>query len=245
MPAKPAAWVVAMGGLAGLAGAMLQHRLAERPKEREPLNPLPADPGVPWQVNRLFLYNTLQNAAALTVADSDRARMVIEKLAEYIRVVHELALRPTTLLNLELRCAEMFLSIERSRFQDRLEVLVEAERDCLEAVLPALLLQPLVAFAIRDGVERTDARVSVRLKAWCDKSSLILEVEHNGPGETDPARQQQVLVDLGFPQLEQLLDDRYKRMAGVEIESIEPEGNCVRIRLPYEERSTSDDDLGN
>ncbi|HQG46644.1 MAG TPA: histidine kinase, partial [bacterium] len=139
MPGKPAVWIVALGGAAGLTGALLM-RLLDEPRESAKPTPVePVVPGVPWQVNRLFLFNTLHHAAALTVADPERARTVIEKLAEYLRLVHELNHHPDTLLNLEIRCAGMFLALERMRFGDRLRVTEAVADDCLEYAVPSLM----------------------------------------------------------------------------------------------------------
>jgi len=192
---------------------------------------LQAEPGVPWQVNRLFIFNTLHNAAAQTVADPERARTVIEKFAEYIRIVHELNQNPVTLLNLEIHCARIFLAIERLRFGDRLRVSEEVAEECLETAVPSLMLQPLVAYAIRSGVEQTAAAVQVTLKAWQSGAVTVLEVWHDGPGETDPGRRERLTTELGFSELIRTLRERYGEGVAFDITENEPMGECLRIRL--------------
>ena len=70
LPGSPILWIAAVGGAAGLAGALLMRWLDGRPRggtvSARPA--APAEPETPWQVDRLFLFNTLHNAAALTVA---------------------------------------------------------------------------------------------------------------------------------------------------------------------------------
>ncbi len=234
VPGKPVVWVVVVGGLAGLAGAIwiyLLPGMEEKNFGRQNVTKL-AHCGLPWQVNRLFLFNTLHNAAALTLADPEKARTVIEIFADYLRVVNEINQTPVTLLNLEIRCAEMFLSIERARFGDRLHVVEDVAPDCLEDRVPSLALQPLVAYAVRSGVEKSDTTVQITLKAWHEAKALLMEVRQDGPAESDPIKRERLLVDLGFPELYKILQRQYGRGAGIEYERLEPRGGCVRIRLP-------------
>lgn len=232
LPARPAVWMVALGGAAGLVGALLM-RLLDPPRTAAiPAPAQPVEPGLPWQVNRLFLFNTLHNGAALTVADPEQARTVIEKLAEYLRLVHELNQRPDTMLNLEIRCAGMFLALERLRFGGRLHVSEEVAPECLESTIPSLVLQPLAAWAVRSGVELTDQPVKVALKAWQAGRVTLLEVRHNGPGLRDPARRQRLLEELGFPELERSLQQRWGERARLVVTADESSGEYARIRLP-------------
>ncbi|HOC26208.1 MAG TPA: histidine kinase [bacterium] len=236
LPGSPALWVAAVGGLAGLAGALLMRRLDARPRGGV-VTARPAAPAVaesPWQVDRLFLFNTLHNAAALTVADPERARMVIEKLAQYIRLAHELDQQPTTLLNLEMRCAAMFLSIERARFGERLQLTDEVAPECLERRVPSLLLQPLAAYAVRAGVERTDAAVTVSLRARLEGSALLLELRHDGPGGGNPFAEEPFPEDPGLRALAERLRELYGTEASFEIEPLEPQGEALRILLPID-----------
>jgi hypothetical protein len=234
VPGKPAAGVVAVGGLAGLAGALWMFSINKKSLDAagDPEAPKPANSGLPWQVNRLFIFNTLHNAAALTLVDPEKARTVIERFADYLRVVHEVNQHPATLLNLEVRCAEMFLSIERARFGDRLQVIEDVAPDCLEVSVPSLALQPLVAYAVRDGVETTDMTVRVTLKVWRNEHEVLLEVRQDCPGEPDPRRRERLQIDLGFPELTRLLLLESGRGARIEIERLEPQGTSLRIRLP-------------
>jgi LytS/YehU family sensor histidine kinase len=239
LPGKPALWVAAAGAIAGLAGALWMRGL-EKPSLPQPApGQVRIEQGVPWQINRLFVFNTLHNAAALTVADPDKARSVIEKFAEFIRVVHELNQSPTTLLNLELRAAAMFLAIERARFGERLQVREEVAPEHLEAVVPSLALQPLVAYAIRSGVELTADPVQVMLQVRSEDRALILEVHHDGPGEMDPVRQDRLMSDLGFTELKRLLRERSGEGALLEMARIDPRGECVRIRLAQDGRGSA------
>ena len=243
LPGKPAVWIVAACAAAGLAGALLMRRLDERPevaadafRPAEPGQPGILEQGQPWQVDRLFPVNTLHTAAALTVANPVQVRTVIEKLAQYIRLAHELDQQPATLLNLEMRCAAMFLSIERARFGERLQLADEVAPDCLEWRVPSLLLQPLAAYAVRSGVERTDAPVTVTLKARQEGSALLLELRHDGPGMAGPAGGEGFPEDPGLLALAERLRAHYGTSAHFEIEPLDPQGELLSIRLPRDDR---------
>lgn len=231
LPAGPAVWEVAVGGIAGLAGASWFcwrgscHPAAPPPAKQESTQ----EPGLPWQVNRLFFFNTLHNAAALTMVEPARAGQVIEQFAGYLRMMQEMAAHPDTLVNLEIRCAAAFLAIERVRFGERLQVSEVVAPECLEAVVPGLILQPLVAYALRDGVELSAATVEIGLKAWPEKETLCLQVWHDGPGESDPERRSQVMDELGFGRLRRQLA---LKEGYLEIEERLPQGVRLTIRLP-------------
>lgn len=231
LPAGPAVWEVAVGGIAGLAGALwfCWRGSCEREKPPQAAPPAAPEPGLPWQVNRLFFFNTLHNAAALTMVEPARAGQLIEQFAGYLRMLHEMSAHPDTLVNLEIRSAAACLAIERVRFGDRLKVSEVVTPDCLEAAVPSLILQPLVAFALRDGVELSVAAVEIGLKAWLERGTLCLQVWHDGPGETDAARRSQVMEELGFDRLRRQLACYEGRL---EIAARQPQGASLTIRLP-------------
>ena len=144
------------------------------------------------QLRPHFLFNALNAAAILTRrGDSVSAARVLHRLAELLRYVlkdgDENASGDTTpmvRLGEELDFADSYLVIERERFPDRLRVATEVTPDAREALVPHLILQPLVENAVHLGI---DARVSagvVTIRAWRIGTLLHLAVENDGPDVT-------------------------------------------------------------
>jgi LytS/YehU family sensor histidine kinase len=81
-----------------------------------------------------------------------------------------------------------YLDIMQVRFQGRLEVTQRVEEAALDALVPALVLQPLVENAIRHGIEKLEGGGRVAIEATVEGSSLVLRVRDNGPGSVPAAR---------------------------------------------------------
>lgn len=82
---------------------------------------------------------------------------------------------------------ERFLEIERARFGDRLQAEVTFEPRALDALVPSLILQPLLENAMKHGVSAVDGRCRVNLNVRLLDGRVRIEVRDAGPG-LDPAR---------------------------------------------------------
>ncbi len=234
MPVTPAWPLFLSGFIGGLVGGIVYVTWLGAKIANLFLSKRVADPhvGLPWQVNKLFLFNTLHNVAALTVIDADKARNVIEMMAAYVRTVNDLFSQSLTLLTQEVRCAELLLAIEQERLGDRLQVRTEIDADCLEVPVPGLILQPIVEHAVLHGVEMSPEPVEIVLSAHRQAHTLVLEVQDNANITYDEDKQNQALVNLGFPDLGRLLRSHFKNRTSIEVIRVQPHGTCVRISMP-------------
>src|SRR5690606_8318168 len=82
----------------------------------------------------------------------------------------------------ELALQEEYLAIERERFADRMSFRVELEREARAALVPSLILQPLVENAIKHGVGAASGPVDILLRAERDGERLRISVENGMPG---------------------------------------------------------------
>ncbi len=134
------------------------------------------------QLHPHFLFNTLHTITALVHEDPERAERTIARLSELLRLflatsaIHEVPLRE------ELRILDLYLEIERTRFEDRLSVHFDVPPEFREAMVPNLVLQPLVENAIRHGVGKRSGSGWISVAAEKYGETLVLRVTDNGEG---------------------------------------------------------------
>lgn len=134
------------------------------------------------QLHPHFLFNTLNAIATLIHEDPAAAERMITRLADLLRLVLRRELGQRVRLADELEFARMYLEIEQVRFHDRLQIRWAVDDSAKQAVVPSLLLQPLVENAIRHGVARTIGPCRVEIAARGEGDRLHIEVVDNGPG---------------------------------------------------------------
>lgn len=141
-----------------------------------------------YQVNPHFLFNTLNSIAGLIEEGASQpARDMTLRLAGFLR--RTLALDPATDVPLAEEAALQmdYLAIEEARFADRLEVRLLLPAEVRDALVPALILQPLVENAIKHGVARTPGHALLEIGADRTGDALRLWVESPAPEGGRPA----------------------------------------------------------
>jgi len=134
------------------------------------------------QLQPHFLFNTLNTISALMHRDVDAADNMIAKLSDLLRIsLHNVGTQEVPLKE-ELDFLSKYLEIEQSRFRDRLTVVFDVQPDTLDALVPHLVLQPLVENSIKHGIgpRPTPGRIEIRSRRT--GSLLELEVKDNGLG---------------------------------------------------------------
>lgn len=106
------------------------------------------------QLQPHFLFNTLHSVGALINTDPRAAQKMICSLGDLLRMSLASEDSPEVTLRQELSFLELYLDIQRIRFQDRLRTEIRVADEVLDAQIPYLLLQPLVENAIKHGVAR-------------------------------------------------------------------------------------------
>ena len=129
-----------------------------------------------------FLFNMLHSISALLDVDVKEARRMIARFGELLRMTLDARGAPEVPLAWELDFVERYLAIQRIRFPDRLTVEHRVAPEVRDALVPRLLLQPLVENAIRHGVERSDGLVTITVWAARRGDRLLAGVDDTGPG---------------------------------------------------------------
>ncbi|WP_374474256.1 sensor histidine kinase [Arenimonas sp.] len=139
-----------------------------------------------YQLNPHFLFNTL-NAISTLVLDrsNDVANQMVQGLSAFLR--HSLDSDPMQRVTLkqELDALNLYLGIEKMRFGDRLVVETRIAPECYSALLPSMLLQPLVENSIKHAVARMVEGGRLVISAERRDGQLLLRVADNGPGCKD------------------------------------------------------------
>jgi two-component system, LytTR family, sensor histidine kinase AlgZ len=127
-----------------------------------------------------FLFNTLNSAIALVRAEPARAEAVLEDLAELFRSA--LVDRGDAVpLSQEIELAQRYLAIEEVRFGKRLRVQWVVDEAANQALVPPLLLQPLVENAVKHGVEPSADGANIKISTQRRGSTVVVKVTNTVP----------------------------------------------------------------
>ncbi len=134
------------------------------------------------QLQPHFLFNTLNTISALMHRDIDAADNMIAKLSDLLRIsLQGVGVQEVTLKE-ELDFLSKYLEIEQTRFRDRLTVVFDVQPDTLDALVPNLVLQPLVENSIKHGIGPRPSPGEIQIRSKRVGSMLELEVRDNGVG---------------------------------------------------------------
>jgi two-component system, LytTR family, sensor kinase len=130
------------------------------------------------QLQPHFLFNSLNSISALAGSDPAQARKMIHQLSDFLRGTMKKDENSTVKLREELRQLELYLSIEKVRFGDRLNVEIDCDDVCQEKQVPPLLLQPVVENAIKFGLYGTLGEITVKIACACEENFLTVTVSN-------------------------------------------------------------------
>ena len=139
------------------------------------------------QINPHFLFNSLNSVSALILDEkSDRAEAMVVKLARFLRL--GLAADPTERipLSVEMDLQRSYLEIEQLRFAD-LRIDIDVPEELETALVPSLILQPIIENAVKYGVAGALPPASISIRAAANGSTLLLEVTDSGKGGGKPS----------------------------------------------------------
>ena len=202
-------------------GARMDERLAEARLE-----------ALKMQIQPHFLFNTLHTISELVHEDPDAAERMIARLGDLLRLTVDNAQTHEVTLAQEMEFLEAYLEIQRTRFHDRLEVMLNVEPETRDALVPNLVLQPLVENAIRHGTASLGGQGRILVKTVREDGRLRMEVHDNGRGpqpESRPRQRQGVGVRNTRARLEQM----YGPGARLELTHCPIGGTVAAVEIPF------------
>ena len=126
------------------------------------------------QLQPHFLFNTLNSISWLMREDLEAADNMMTSLGELLRTTLSVSASEQVTLSRELEILDLYLAIERARFQDRLQVAVNVDPATLNCNVPCLFLQPIVENAVRHGIARLDRPGRVEVSNRLPNCSALL-----------------------------------------------------------------------
>jgi two-component system, LytTR family, sensor kinase len=189
-----------------------------------------------------FLFSTLNSIKAMMRTDVEEADTLIARLSDLLRITLRRGTVQEVPLAEEIDALRTYLDIEQTRLRNRLTVHIDIAPDALEAIVPSLLLQPLVDNAIRNTAGLDAMPATIEIRAWRDQAALRIEVRDDAPGPTEPGH----LVDEG-PGLA-TTRVRLERLYGADhrffVTRSQKQGTTVAIVVPFRIGSGAFDTVG-
>ena len=209
-----------------------------------------------YQLNPHFLFNTLNSISTLVLLkQTEPANAMLSRLSSFLRytLINEPSGRVTVAQEIE--TLKLYLDIERMRFEERLRTKFDIEDSACEALLPSLLLQPLVENAIKYAVSPQESGAEIRIAAHLVGDKVRIVVSDTGPGLQsattdrrldDSARgiSDPVSTGVGLANIRDRLEQAYGEKHVFDI--VEPEGGgfSVVIEIPFEARKEGEQERG-
>ena len=190
-----------------------------------------------YQLNPHFLFNTLNAISALVeIKDVPRANGMIVQLSDFLRYSLDNDPIQRVSLEKELEALKLYLNIEQVRFGSRLQLEFDIARGADVALIPSLILQPLVENAIKHAIAPMETGGKISVTAGLDGEFLTVEVKDTGPGISPPDKHTQssgVGLRNTVDRLQEFYGDNYE----FRLEDIESGGLRAVMRLPMEKQA--------
>jgi two-component system LytT family sensor kinase len=217
-------------------------RLEMRLKEQEGLAVRARLDALTQQINPHFLFNTLNSISAATRSDPTMARNLIQKLSTILRRVLDKQ-KNFVPLSEELDYIHSYLDIEVARFgPEKLRIVEDIEPRALHAMVPCMVLQPLVENAVLHAIAPSPDGGALIVRARCDGGEVHIEIADDGcgfdpshlelegeAGVTSGGRRRR--RGIGLANVHQRLRMAYGR--GLEIEAARGRGTRIQFRVPF------------
>lgn len=169
-----------------------------------------------YQLNPHFLFNSLNSISALIDEDRKASKEMVRELADFLR--YSLVSRNFSVVPLreELEAIRLYLSIEKKRFEDKLEILYQVDPEVTEFPVLSFILHPLVENAVKYGMKTSPLPLKVTVSAVIRHEKLMLMVENSGtwvePSDADESKS----TGVGLKNVRQRLSNTFPGRASLE-----------------------------
>ena len=187
-----------------------------------------------YQLNPHFLFNTL-NAISTLILDgaNETANKAVSRLSDFLRYTLDNDPMSRVTLGSELSAIDLYLEIEKVRFGDRLVIEKSIEAKAQDALVPSLILQPLIENAIKYAITPSEQGGTLRISARVQHKTLVLQISDSGPGLGN-GNNGQKSCGVGLKNTRERLQQLYGDSQAFTLAPNEPSGLRITINIPYE-----------
>jgi biotin transporter BioY len=187
-----------------------------------------------YQLNPHFLFNTL-NAISTLILDgaNETANLAVSRLSDFLRYTLDNDPMKRVTLGSELGAIDLYLQIEKVRFGDRLIIEKDIEPRALDALVPSLILQPLIENAIKYAITPREDGGTIRISALVQDNMLVLRLADDGPGLGN-GKSKHKSSGVGLKNTRERLTQFYGDRQAFTLGPNEPHGLVITINIPFE-----------
>ena len=193
------------------------------------------------QLNPHFLFNTLNSVSSLMRSDPDAADEMLERLSGLLRITLAKGQAQRIPLQEEMEVVQLYVSIQQLRFGDRVSHSVEVAPEAWDALVPSMILQPIVENAYVHGISRSLGEGTVTIKVSIEGDKLCISIRNAGcvPGSFGDALKRE---GVGIANVKARLELHYGSRQSFSIQETAPGDVTALCVLPLEidKRPSSD-----
>lgn len=202
-----------------------EHELKEAAHRAE-INALKA------QIQPHFLFNTLNSISASVPADQEHTRVLVARLADIFRYALHSTQQELIPLSQELHFIKTYLLLEKERFGNRLTFEIHSTADTDDALIPPMLLQPLVENAVRHGVEPSIEGGEIMVACFAEGGLVHIRIENTGHPYAGPADRMLSSEGVGLSNTAKRLEGLYGEKLRVSVNSRGGVAVALSFRAP-------------
>ncbi|GGG22296.1 hypothetical protein GCM10011344_23790 [Dokdonia pacifica] len=180
------------------------------------------------QLQPHFLFNALNDISSLVDIHPEKSQDAIADLSDMLR--QTLSLKDTKFITLkqELTLLRKYLSLEKIRYQEKLEYDIQYTTEIEDCLLPPLLLQPIVENAIKHGYSYSHDFLNIDVHIYREENYLFITIANNGA----PLKNSQITYGTGLTNILARLDTLYQDNFNFQFENQQPKGVYTSIKIP-------------
>ncbi len=192
-----------------------------------------------YQLNPHFLFNTLNSISTLVLLkQTDQANAMLSRLSSFLRftLINEAEAKVTLLQEIE--TLKLYLDIEKMRFEERLRTDFDVDPSAADALIPSLMLQPLVENAIKYAVTPQEDGADISIKAQLVGERIRIIVSDTGPGLQQGAANPMTSTGVGMANTRERLMQAYGEEQRFDSYVRSGGGFEVVIEFPYQVKTS-------